>query len=119
MLRPRASSVTPPLLIFARLRDEHGYAGGYDQVRRYVSQRRKRERETHLLLDHPPGARLECDFGQIHVDFPEGRRLVQRAAVERRRRGLLVTTLAGGDGTAGRENGTSPNAIRIVHNSFM
>jgi transposase len=62
--------------IFARLRDEHGYAGGYDQVRRYVSGRRKKERETHLLLDHPPGGRLECDFGQIHVDFPEGRRLV-------------------------------------------
>lgn len=62
--------------IFARLCDEHGYAGGYDQVRRYVSGRRKKERETHLLLDHPPGGRLECDFGQIHVDFPEGRRLV-------------------------------------------
>lgn len=62
--------------IFARLRDEHGYGGGYDQVRRYVSGRRKKERETHLLLDHPPGGRLECDFGQIHVDFPEGRRLV-------------------------------------------
>jgi transposase len=62
--------------IFHRLRDEHRYAGGYDQVRRFVSARRRRERETHLLLDHPPGGRLECDFGHIHVDFPDGRRPV-------------------------------------------
>jgi transposase len=62
--------------IFQRLRDEHGYKGGYDQVRRFVSSRRKKERETHLLLDHPPGGRLECDFGHIHVDFPDGRRAV-------------------------------------------
>jgi transposase len=62
--------------IFQRLRDEHGYAGGYDQVRRYVGSHCKRERETHLLLDHPPGCRMECDFGHIQVDFPEGRRQV-------------------------------------------
>lgn len=61
--------------MFARLRDEHGYAGKYDQVRRYVCRRRKQERETHLLLDHPPGGRLECDFGHIHVDYPQGRHL--------------------------------------------
>src|SRR5271170_7579081 len=29
--------------IFERLRDELGYGGGYDQVRRYVSSHRKRE----------------------------------------------------------------------------
>ena len=62
--------------IFARLRDEHGYTGGYDQVRRFVSQHLRRERETHVLLDHPPGCRLECDFGHIHVDYPHGRELV-------------------------------------------
>jgi transposase len=62
--------------IFQRLRDEHGYAGKYDQVRRYVAAQRRKDRETHLLLEHPPGCRLECDFGHIHVDFPDGRRLV-------------------------------------------
>jgi transposase len=62
--------------IFQRLRDEHQYPGQYDQVRRYVAAHRKRQRETHLLLDHPPGSRLECDFGHIQVDFPEGRRAV-------------------------------------------
>jgi transposase len=62
--------------LFERLRDEHGYAGGYDQVRRYIKGRRLRQRETHLMLDHPPGSRLECDFGHIYVDFPQGRLLV-------------------------------------------
>ncbi len=62
--------------IFQRLRDEHGYQGGYDQIRRFINSRRKKERETHLPLDHPPGGRLECDYGHIYVDFPEGRRAV-------------------------------------------
>jgi transposase len=62
--------------IFERLRDEHGYAGGYDAVRRYVGKLRQRERETFIPLAHDPGQRLEADFGQIYVDFPEGRRAV-------------------------------------------
>jgi transposase len=59
-----------------RLVAEHGYAGGYDQVRRYISSKRRRERETFIPLDHDPGQRAEADFGHIHVDFPDGRRLV-------------------------------------------
>ena len=62
--------------IFDRLRDEHGYAGGYDQVRRYVRDRRERTKELFVPLRHEPGQRVECDFGQIHVDFPDGRRPV-------------------------------------------
>lgn len=62
--------------IFRRLRDEHSYAGGYDQIRRYVGRQRRDRRETFIPLAHDPGQRLEADFGHIHVDFPEGRRLV-------------------------------------------
>jgi transposase len=62
--------------IFRRLVSEHNYAGGYDQVRRYLQQRRRQRRETFIPLDHPPGHRLEADFGHIHVDFPDGRQLV-------------------------------------------
>ena len=62
--------------LFRRLRDEYGYPGGYDQVRRYVGQHRRDHRETFIPLAHDPGQRLECDFGHIHVDFPDGRRLV-------------------------------------------
>jgi transposase len=59
--------------LFRRLRDEYGYTGGYDQVRRYVQARRRDRRETFIPLDHPPGHRAEADFGHIAVDFPDGR----------------------------------------------
>ena len=70
--------------IFPRLRDEHDYRVGYDAVRRYVNRRRRRQPETFIPLDHGErdqggsvnGQRLECDFGHICVDFPEGRRQV-------------------------------------------
>jgi hypothetical protein len=62
--------------LFRRLCAEHGYQGGYDQVRRSLGRRRRDRREPFLPLAHDPGHRLECDFGHIHVDFPEGRRLV-------------------------------------------
>jgi transposase len=55
---------------------EYGYQGGYDQVRRYVQDRRRAEQETFIPLSHAPGARAECAFGHIHVDFPDGRRPV-------------------------------------------
>jgi transposase len=69
---------------FRRLRDEYGYGGGYAQVQRYVFKHHRSERETFIPLGHLPGKRLEADFGHIHVDFPDGRRLVP----------FLVTTWA-------------------------
>ena len=62
--------------VFRCLRDQHDYHGGYDQVRRYVGRCRQRQRETFIPLVHDPGQRLECDFGHIYVDFPEGRQRV-------------------------------------------
>jgi transposase len=62
--------------VYRRLVAEHSYAGGYDQVRRYLKQRRLDRRETFIPLEHRPGARAEADFGHIHADFPDGRRQV-------------------------------------------
>ena len=62
--------------LYRRLRDEYHYSGSYDQVRRYVAKQRRDCRETFIPLAHDPGQRLECDFGHIYVEFPEGRRLV-------------------------------------------
>jgi transposase len=62
--------------VFRRLRDEHAYRGSYSQVRRYVARQRRSHKETFIPLAHDPGQRLEADFGHIHVDFPDGRRLV-------------------------------------------
>jgi transposase len=62
--------------LYRRLQQEHHYTGGYDPVRRYVGKQRREHRETFIPLAHEPGQRLECDFGHIHVDLPQGRRLV-------------------------------------------
>jgi transposase len=70
--------------VLRRVRDEHGYAGGYAQVQRHVRKHRQRKQETIIPLGHLPGQRLEADFGHIHVDFPDGRRRIP----------FLVTTWA-------------------------
>jgi transposase len=62
--------------IFRRLQDEQGFRGSYPTVRRYVAAHHQAARTTFIPLAHPPGSRLEADFGQIHVDFPDGRRPV-------------------------------------------
>jgi transposase len=62
--------------VYRRLVAEHAYTGGYDQVRRYLRQRRRDRRETFIPLEHRPGVRAEADFGHIQVDFPDGRREV-------------------------------------------
>jgi transposase len=60
--------------IFRRLVTEHNYTGSYDPVRRYLQRHRLERRETFIPLEHPPGHRVEADFGHIYVDFPELRR---------------------------------------------
>lgn len=62
--------------VHRRLVAEHGYTGSYTTVRRYVAELRPRQRDTLIRLDHPPGERLECDFGHIHVDLAGERQLV-------------------------------------------
>src|SRR5919199_530446 len=49
--------------IFERLRDEHGYAGGYTIVKDYVREQRCRRREMFIPLHHPPG-HAQVDFGE-------------------------------------------------------
>ena len=48
--------------IWVRLRDEHGFAGGYTTVRGYVRQVQTRRREAFFPLAHPPG-HAQIDFG--------------------------------------------------------
>lgn len=62
--------------IFDRLQVEHGFTAGYDCVRRYVKKQRRGNRETFLPISIEAGQRAEADFGQIEIDFPEGRRTV-------------------------------------------
>jgi len=62
--------------VYRRLVKEDSYNGGYDQVRRFISASRSTARETFIPLAHEPGQRMECDFGHVQVDFPDGRRQV-------------------------------------------
>ena len=52
--------------IFERLRDEHDYEGGVCQVRRYVTEARRRSREVFVPLVHEPG-HAQYDFGEATV----------------------------------------------------
>ncbi len=49
--------------VFERLREEHGFRGGYTIVKDYVRERRRRMREMYVPLSHSPG-HAQCDFGQ-------------------------------------------------------
>jgi transposase len=62
--------------LYRRLLQEYGYSGSYERVRLYFRSRLQDRREVFIPLDHDPGQRLECDFGHIEVDFPDGRRPV-------------------------------------------
>lgn len=52
--------------IFERLRDEHGYAGGYTVVREFVAKEQLRQREVFIPLAHPAG-RAQVDFGEADI----------------------------------------------------
>jgi transposase len=49
--------------IFERLRDEHGFTGGYTIVADYVREQRQRSQEVFVPLEHPPG-HAQADFGE-------------------------------------------------------
>ena len=52
--------------IFERLRDEHGYTGGYTAVKDLVREHERRQREMFVPLVHPPG-HAQVDFGEARV----------------------------------------------------
>ena len=52
--------------VFERLRDEHGFVGGYTIVKDYIREHRRRGREMFVPLHHPPG-HAQADFGEATV----------------------------------------------------
>ena len=52
--------------VFERLRDEHGFTGGYTIVKDYIREHRRRGREMFVPLHHPPG-HAQADFGEASV----------------------------------------------------
>lgn len=60
--RPRKQRHTAKR-IFERIRDEHGYTGGYTIVKDYIREKRLSSREMFVPLSHPPG-HGQADFGE-------------------------------------------------------
>jgi len=54
--------------IYERLRDEHGFSGGYTIVKDYVRLKRTSQREMFVPLVHPPGD-AQADFGEAQVEI--------------------------------------------------
>jgi transposase len=48
--------------VVERLRDEHGFTGGYTIVKDFIREHRRRSREMFVPLHHPPG-HAQADFG--------------------------------------------------------
>ena len=63
--RPRRQRHTAKR-IFERLREEHGYTGGYTIVKDYVRQSKLGAREMFVPLSHVPGE-AQADFGEALV----------------------------------------------------
>jgi len=59
--------------IFERLRDEHGFTGGYTTVKDYVRESRTAMKEAFVPLAHPPG-HAQVDFGEAVVVIAGERR---------------------------------------------
>lgn len=58
--------------VFERLRDEHGYDGGYSTVQRYLREARsKGPKEQSIRLGWDPGT-MQVDFGQADFDYAFG-----------------------------------------------
>jgi transposase len=52
--------------IFERLRDEHGYTGGYTVVKDVIRKNKLHQKEMFVPLVHPPG-HAQVDFGEAFV----------------------------------------------------
>jgi len=52
--------------IFDRLRDEHGFTGGYTTIKDYVRTHHQRHKEVFVPLSHAPG-HGQADFGEAQV----------------------------------------------------
>ena len=52
--------------IFERLRDEHGFTGGYTTIKDYVRGHHQRHKEVFVPLSHAPG-HGQSDFGEAQV----------------------------------------------------
>ena len=78
--RPRKQRHTAKR-IHERLRDEHGFSGGYTIVKDYVRLRERSQREMFVPLVHPPGE-AQADFGEALAVIGGEKRKVHYLAID-------------------------------------
>jgi transposase len=78
--RPRKQRHTAKR-IHERLREEHGFSGGYTIVKDYVRLRELRQREMFVPLEHPPGE-AQADFGEALAVIGGEKRKVHYLAMD-------------------------------------
>lgn len=67
--------------IYERLREEHGFGGGYTIVKDYVRLRKLSQREMFVPLEHPPGD-AQADFGEALVGIGGEERKAHYLAID-------------------------------------
>ncbi len=67
--------------IFERLKEEHGYTGGYTIIKDYVRVKKLSQREMFVPLEHPPG-NAQADFGEAQVVIAGQERKAHYLAVD-------------------------------------
>ncbi|HOV22432.1 MAG TPA: IS21 family transposase [bacterium] len=62
-------------VIYERLRDNYGFKGSYDSVRRYIKNIREKESDKYFRIETAPGEEAQVDFGYsgLMYDFVEKR----------------------------------------------
>jgi len=64
--RPRKQRQTAKRM-YERLRDEHGFTGCYETVKKFVREARGRPKEVFMPLQYDPGEEAQVDWGQAVV----------------------------------------------------
>ena len=77
--------------VLDRLKSEHGYTGGYTQVRAYVAHARKRHKQAYIPLEFGPGE-AQVDWGEVTA-FDATGELANGAGVQARKIYVFVMTL--------------------------
>jgi transposase len=91
--------------IFERLKEEHGFSGGYTIVKDYVREEELRGREMFVPLAHPPGE-AQADFGEA---------LVVIAGVEQKAHFLAMDCPYSDDGFVAAFPGETTEAFQQGH----
>lgn len=98
--------------IFQDLRDDHGYLGGYDSVKRYVHDYKQEHPKRVFRMECAPGEEAQIDFGTVRV--LEGKKNHKKQAHVLR----VTLSFSRKSYSEAVTAQTTENFIRILENAF-